>query len=423
LKILWKAIGDLAPYPSNSRTHSEAQIAQIAASITEFGFTNPVLADADGIVAGHARVRAAEQLIAAGQKLVGAGGLAIPAGKIPVIDCSGWSAEQRRAYVIADNRLAENAGWDRDLLRLELAGFDLALTGFDDEALADLLATRTEGLTDPDDAPALGDRPAARPGDIWLLGAHRLACGDCTDPETVTSALGGAVPLLMVTDPPYGVEYDPNWRNEADRANGKPYGARAIGKVVNDARADWREAWALFPGDVGYIWHAGTRARSAIEGVEAAGFEIRAQIIWAKNNIVIGRGNYHHQHEPCLYAVRAGKRAGWHGGRKQSTLWQIDKPLKSETGHSTQKPVECMRRPIENNSSAGQAIYDPFMGSGTTIIAAETSGRMAIGIEIDPLYVDVCVRRWEAFTGKAATLESDGRIFAAVAAESEDEAA
>jgi DNA modification methylase len=174
------------------------------------------------------------------------------------------------------------------------------------------------------------------------------------------------------------------------------------GKVLNDDRADWRAAWALFPGDVAYVWHAGNKAHIVAESIEASGFTIRAQIIWAKHQFVIGRGHYHPHHEPCWYAVRESKTGHWTGDRTQSTLWQIGKPLNSETGHSTQKPVECMRRPIENNSSAGQAVYDPFLGSGTTLVAAEMMGRVCHGIEIDPGYCDVAVTRWENFTGKKA---------------------
>jgi len=217
----------------------------------------------------------------------------------------------------------------------------------------------------------------------------------------------------MVTDPPYGVQYDADWRNRADRANGKPYGARAIGRVTNDDRADWREAWALFPGDVAYVWHAGTKADIVAESLDASGFAIRSQVVWAKSRFAISRGHYHVQHEPCWYAVRKGGTGHWHGDRSQTTLWPIAH-LKSETGHSTQKPVECMRRPIINNSAPGQPVYDPFLGSGTTMIAAEMEGRACLGLEITPHYVDVIVQRWQNFTGKQATLDGNGRTFDAI---------
>lgn len=285
------------------------------------------------------------------------------------------------------------------------------------------------GQTDPDAAPDVPAQPISRMGDLWLLGRHRLLCGDATKAEDVARVLGAIKPHLMVTDPPYGVDYDPNWRNEAAR-NGATagrargvIGGRAIGKVENDDRADWREAWALFPGDVAYVWHGALHASLVAESLFAAGFAVRAQIIWAKNNIVIGRGDYHWQHEPCWYAVREKKTGHWSGDRKQTTLWQIAKPQKSETGHSTQKPVECMKRPIENNSSPGHAIYEPFSGSGTTIIACEMTARGCMAIELNPAYVDVAVKRWQAFTGKSATLEKNGRAFDEVAAERLKEAA
>lgn len=399
-------VSDLIPYARNSRTHSDEQVAQIAASIREFGFTNPVLLDdKNGIIAGHGRVLAARKL---------------KMDDVPAIRLSHLSEAQKRAYIIADNKLALNAGWDIDLLKLEIGelqadGFDLELTGFNADEIGKLLADGTEGLTDPDAIPEAPERPTAVPGDVWLLGRHRLVCGDCTDALAVEKALNGVKPHLMVTDPPYGVEYDAEWRNKALRADGSPIGGRAVGKVLNDEKADWREAWALFPGDVAYVWHAGNMAHVVAESLMASDLGIRAQIIWAKSQFVIGRGDYHPQHEPCWYAVRKGRKGHYDGGRKQSTLWQIEKPRKSETGHSTQKPVECMKRPIENNSSPGQAVYEPFSGSGTTIIAAEMTGRACHAIELNPAYVDVAIKRWQDFTGQAAMLEGDERKFADVA--------
>jgi DNA modification methylase len=209
----------------------------------------------------------------------------------------------------------------------------------------------------------------------------------------------------MVTDPPYGVEYDPEWRHRAGVNNSK-----RIGKVSNDERADWREAWALFPGDIAYIWHGALHAVTVANSLEACGFTIRAQIIWAKERLVIGRGDYHWQHEPAWYAVR--DKGHWMGDRKQTTLWSISSRLQdSETVHGTQKPVECMRRPMINNSQIGDVIYDPFLGSGTTLIAAASTKRICLGMEIDPAYVDVMVRRWQAFTGAKATLADEGRSF------------
>ncbi len=408
------AIAALIPYVRNSRTHSDAQVAQIAASIREFGFTNPVLLDeANGIIAGHGRVLAARKL---GMQ------------DVPAIRLAHLTEAQKRAYVIADNKLALNAGWDEELLRLELKdlqdlNFDVALTGFSTEELDALMAPPgTEGLTDPDAVPEAPEHPVSVPGDVWLLGRHRLACGDCTDPLVVEKALAGVKPHLMVTDPPYGVNYDPNWRNEPEKLNLKSGSAMkprtaAVGRVLNDDRSDWTETWALFPGDVVYIWHGERQSPELVAHLRNCGFEPRNLIVWAKSSLVISRGHYHPQHETCWYAVRKSATAHWAGDRKQSTLWQIDKPRKSETGHGTQKPVECMRRPIENNSSPGQAVYEPFSGSGTTIIAAEMTGRACHAIELNAAYVDVAIKRWQEFTGQAATLEGDGRSFTDVATE------
>lgn len=398
----------LIPYARNARTHSDEQVAQIAASMREWGWTNPVLVDEAGtIIAGHGRIMAARKL-----------GFT----EAPVMVAEGWSEAQKRAYVLADNQLAMNAGWDADLLSTELKGldaegFELDLLGFGN--LDALLADKTEGLTDPDEVPDAPAQPVSRKGDLWVCGNHRLLCGDSTVATDVERLLGPVKPHLMVTDPPYGVEYDASWRKRAlpETNPGKTGGMH--GAVKNDHNADWRDAWALFPGDVAYVWHSGNKAHIVAESIEVSGFEIRAQIIWAKHQFVIGRGHYHPHHEPCWYAVknRSGATGHWNGDRKQSTLWKIDKPQKSETGHSTQKPVECMRRPIVNNSSPGQAIYEPFCGSGTTMIAAEMEGRHAYCVELSEAYCDVIVKRWQDFTGKTATLESDGRSFTELQAE------
>lgn len=397
-------VADLIPYANNARTHSDAQVALIAGSIREFGFNNPVLVDGkDGIIAGHGRVLAAQKL-----------GLAT----VPVIELAHLSEAQKRAYILADNRLAEQAGWDRDLLSLELAdlselGVDLGDLGFEGVELDALLGY---GQTDPREeaTPELAVDLVSRPGDLWQLGSHRLLCGDATDRTAVTLLLNGVLPHLMVTDPPYGVEYDPDWRNRAGASDTK-----RTGKVMNDDRADWREAWALFPGDVAYVWHGALHATTVAESLGASGFDIRSQIIWAKERHVLSRGHYHWQHEPAWYAVRGT--GHWSGDRKQSTLWSIpSRDQDAQTVHGTQKPVECMRRPILNNSSPGQAVYEPFCGSGTTLIAAESTKRICLAMELDPAYVDVAVLRWQAFAGKEAVLEGDRRSFAEVAGERRD---
>ena len=398
-----RRVADLVPYARNARTHSEEQVAQIAASITTWGWTIPVLIDeAGGVIAGHGRLLAAEKL-----------GIE----DVPTMVARGWTEAQRRAYIIADNKLAMNADWDDELLRAELTElrdleFDIPLVGFGDDELRDIFADVNLGLTDPDDLPDKTP-PVARLGDVWTLGTHRLVCGDCTDADVVAKCLNGVEPHLLVTDPPYGVSYNADWRNRADRANGKPYGASAIGLVENDDRFDWSEAWALFPGEVAYVWHAAGRHASTVQqSLEASGFEIRCQVIWAKPRFAISRGHYHWQHEPCWYAVKKGGKGYWSGDRSQTTLWNIEH-LKSETGHSTQKPVECMKRPIENNSAHGDAVYDPFVGSGTTIVAAEMTGRVCHAIELNPEYVDVVIARWQTFTGEKATRDRRHRRKAA----------
>jgi len=408
-KVERRAVADLIPYARNARTHSDEQVGQIAASIKEWGWTVPVLIDEDGgIIAGHGRIMAAQRL-----------GI----DDVPCMVAAGWSEAQKRAYVLADNKLTLNGGWNDELLKVELEelqgfDFDLGLTGFGEDELAGLLGgEENEGLTAPDETPEPPAEPVTVEGDVWLLGRHRIICGDSTSADTVAALLGDVKPHLMVTDPPYGVEYDASFRNGIKRADGSIVGARAVGRVENDDCADWREAWALFPGDVAYVWHAGVHAGTVADSLIECGMQIRSQIIWAKNQMAIGRGDYHWQHEPCWYAVRKGKKGHYDGGRKQTTLWQIDKPRKSETGHSTQKPVECMKRPIENNSSPGQAVYEPFSGSGTTIIAGEMTGRHIYAIELNPAYVDVAVKRWQEFTGEQATLEGDGRSFAELEAE------
>jgi DNA modification methylase len=386
----------LIPYARNARTHSEQQVQQIAASMREFGFTNPVLIDETGeIIAGHGRVMAAKHL-------------ALP--EVPCLILTGLTAAQRQAYVLADNKLAELAGWDEDLLAQELKtlqsmDFDLELIGFDNDEISEMLAlseATPEGQTDPDDVPDAQTQIVTAPGDVWLLGRHRLMCGDSTNADNVAELLGGGQPHLMVTDPPYGVEYDPTHASNNSLKSGK---------VLNDDRADWREAWSLFPGDVAYVWHASTFTSIVLDSLESCGFQCRAMIIWSKDRFRLGRGHYHWQHEPAWYVVKKGATGHWNGDRKQTTVWNIKAREDHGHGHGTQKPVECMRRPIENNSLPGDSIYEPFSGSGTTIIAAEQTGRRCYAMELAPQYVDVAVRRWQRFTGNQAIHATTGQPF------------
>jgi DNA modification methylase len=402
LRLEFWPLDRLVPSPRNARTHSDAQVAEIAGSIRAFGFVNPILVgDAGDVIAGHGRLVAARKL-----------GLA----EVPVIALRGLTETQRRQLVLADNRIALNAGWDLDMLQLELRdlsalGADLVVLGFTEQELTKVLQPGSSGLTDENEIPELGQAAVTAAGDIWCLGAHRIACGDSTDAQTVAALLGSNRPHLMVTDPPYGVSYDPAWRHRV----GVNKSSR-VGKVRNDERADWEAAWKLFPGNIVYVWHGALHSTTVADSLEKQGFDIRAQIIWAKERLVIGRGDYHWQHEPCWYAVRT--KGHWTGDRKQTTLWTIPSGGQdTETAHGTQKPVECMRRPMLNNSKTGDAIYEPFLGSGTTLIAAESIHRRCLALELDPLYVDVAVRRWQAFAGKQATLLDGGQTFDAVAAQ------
>jgi len=395
-----RSVHELTANPRNARTHGKSQIDKLAKAIKAFGFINPVIIDGKGkILAGHGRLQAALQL-----------GL----DEVPCVMADHLTEAQQRAYMLADNRIPQDAGYDEDILRIELKelaslDFDMDLTGFDGSEIADFTHDHVENTPENDipDAPAV---PVTALGDIWVMGKHRLRCGDSCDPEGVKALLAGAKPHLMVTDPPYGVEYDANFRNGIKRADGSIVSARAVGKVMNDDRADWTEAWELSPCDVAYVWCASMFNDVVIQSLEQAGFMRRCQIIWAKNVFAIGRGDYHWQHEPCWYAVKKGATGHWNGSRKETSIWNIDKPQKSETGHSTQKPVECMRRPMMNNSKPGDIVYDPFLGSGTTLIAAETEARVCYGSELNPVYCDIIVKRWQNMTGKKAVHENGDKV-------------
>jgi DNA modification methylase len=286
--------------------------------------------------------------------------------------------------------------------------FDLSLTGFEEFEINRLFSPSVAGETLSEPATNV----VSQPGDLWISDGHRVLCSDSTAPESVSHLLGQVIPNLMVTDPPYGTLTDPMWRERAGLGE-----QRQTGLVTNDDHVDWTAAYKLFPGDVAYVWHAGVHAAEVAIGLNAAGFNIRSQIIWAKQHFALSRGDFHWQHEPCWYAVREWKCSHWTGDRRQSTLWEVANlnPFgggdEEATGHGTQKPVELMRRSIVNNSKVGEVVYDPFLGSGTTLIAAEMTGRLCYGLEIDPLYVDMIVRRWQALTGKQAVLEGDGRTF------------
>jgi DNA modification methylase len=320
------------------------------------------------------------------------------------------SAEEADKLLVTLDPLAALAGSDPNRLSELLEG--VATSSAAVRELLDAVARGAHlpvrrGLSSPDAAPPIPTVAKTRPGDLWILGPHRLLCGDATIKKDVKRLLAGARPLLTVTDPPYGVHYDPAWRERAAKQGRLAYTARRVGEVPNDDRADWREAWALCPSDVLYCWHAGMRAASAQQGLEAAGFRVRAQIIWSKPHLPISRGHYHWRHEPCWYAVRKGASTHWCGDRRQTTVWEMALDPNAGGGHSTQKPVPAMERPIRNHEAP--TVYDPFLGSGTTLIACEQAGRQLFAMEIDPRYVDVSVMRWEQFTGKTARRARKGK--------------
>ena len=395
--------GKLLPYARNARTHTDAQVAQIAASIAEFGFTNPILAGGDGvIVAGHGRLAAAQKL-------------GIPT--VPVVVLDHLTPTQRRALVIADNRIAENAGWDEAMLQVELAAlqednFDLSLTGFDADALADLLAgeeTTSEGQTEEDAVPESSGPAVSRLGDIWICGDHRVLCGDATDAGSYAALLGDTFADMIWQDPPYNVDYA-NTAKDKLRGTNRPILNDNLGDGFYDfLLAALTPALAHCRGAV-YIAMSSSELDTLQSAFRAAGGKWSTFIIWAKNTFTLGHADYQRQFEPILYGWPEGGKRHWCGDRDQGDVWQIKKPHKNDL-HPTMKPVELVERAIRNSSRPGDVVLDAFGGSGTTMIAAEKSGRRARLIELDPKYVDVIVRRWQEFAGRQATRQSDGLAF------------
>jgi len=436
MKIETKPTADLIPYARNSRTHSDAQVAQIAGSIREFGFTNPVLIDKDnGIIAGHGRVMAAGKL-----------GM----DKVPCIRLGHLTETQRKAYIIADNKLALNAGWDEEMLKLEIRELleldcDIGLIGFSEDELATLLDDASVGETDPDDVPEAPETPLSVLGDIWLLGSHRLKCGDSTIVDDVSGAMGGVMADCLWTDPPYNVNYE-----------------GTAGKIKNDHMKDdafrqfLRDAFGsafqfMKPGAPAYIAHADTEGLNFRSAFTESGFKISGCLIWRKNSLVLGRSDYQWQHEPILYGWKTGASHRWYGGRKNTTLLELDGDLVTDNGdgtltirmgmesavisgdslklhrveptvfnvekpkvsttHPTMKPTELITRMLRNSSREGDIVLDLFGGSGSTLIACELLGRFCRMVEFDPKFTDVIVTRWQDFTGKQAVHEVSGKTF------------
>jgi len=402
-------IGRLIPRITNPRTHTPEQIGQIAASMREWGWTAPILVGADNdVIAGHARLLAARQL-----------GMA----EVPVIHLGHLTEAQRRALVVADNAIALNAGWSEETLRLELqvlqeADYDLSLLGFDDGELARLLAAEeaTLGLTDEDAVPDISEAPIIVAGDLWRLGPHVLLVGDATHAEDVARLMNGDAADLIFTDPPYNVSYEGYTEDhltiQGDRMTDKQFCEFLATTFGNYRRI-------VKPGGSLYTCHPSSRQREFQDALEAAGFEVRCQIIWAKNTFAWGFGRYKFQHEPIFYAHVAGQSDSWYGDRSQSTVWAENKPVANRL-HPTMKPVELVERALVNSSKAGDVVVDLFGGSGTTLIACERRGRATRLMEVDPRYADVICRRYQEYTGKRAVLDDDGRSFDEVASDRRD---
>jgi DNA modification methylase len=388
-----------------------------------------VLARSDGeVVDGHLRLKAARKLGSwPGGNTTG----------IPVILCDEWTSAQVKAFRLMVNRSVAWADWDDELLALELqelneANFDLSLTGFDPKEIDDLLLAPDED-DKANTAPPLPDNPVSRLGDLWICGRHRVICGDATSPEDVATLLGERKPQLMVTDPPYGIELDSEWRDRAGLNGCGPAEASYMKKrteghtettISGDTRADWSEAFELVPSlQIAYVWHASVFTREVLNGLLRIGFLYPQQIIWNKGRTVLTRTHYWYQHEPCWYVRK--KNAPWFGkAGENSTVWDAVSPKFIFSGsdeekfdHPTQKPIDLMRRPILNHTKRGESVYDPFLGSGTTLAAAELAERVCYGIELDPKYVDVAILRWQGLSGKEAKLDGDGRSFDEIAQE------
>jgi site-specific DNA-methyltransferase (adenine-specific) len=397
-KVERRLVAELIPYARNARTHSDAQVAQIAASITEWGWTTPVLIDETGsIIAGHGRVMAARKL-----------GLE----DVPVMVASGWTEAQKKAYVLADNQLALNAGWDIDLLKIEIGdldaeGFNLNLIGFDDKLLADLMVDSTDGLTDPDEVPEPPADPVTVLGDVWVLGNHRLLCGDSTSIDELEKLTAGQKVDMWLTDPPYNVAYEGKTKDaltiKNDSMNNETFRTFLRDSyVAADA--------VMKSGAVFYIWHADSEGYNFRGAAYDAGWTVRQCLIWKKSTMVMGRQDYQWKHEPCLYGWKEGAGHLWASDRKQTTILEFDKPSRNGE-HPTMKPVALFEYQLLNNTKGGDIVLDSFGGSGTTMIAAEKNGRHSRLMELDPKYCDVIVTRWQDFTGQKAIHEASGKTF------------
>jgi DNA modification methylase len=408
LQIEQWPIDRLIPYIRNARTHSDEQIAQVAASIVEFGWTNPILVGADGvIIAGHARLLAARKL---------------KMNEVPVIVLGHLSETQRRALIIADNKLALNAGWNDEMLRVELESlredaFDLDLVGFTDAELEEILAggeQTVEGNTDEDAVPETQDDVVSAPGDLWVMGDHRLLCGDSTRLDVVETLLDGGLADMVFTDPPYNVNYGATMKDKL-RGTNRTIANDNLGSNFEQFLRDACVNMLTVAKGAIYVCMSSSEIHTLQRVFREAGGHWSTFVVWAKNTFTMGRSDYQRQYEPILYGWKEGTDHFWCGARDQGDVWFIKKPHVNDL-HPTMKPVELVERAIRNSSKSRDMVLDPFGGSGTTLIACEKAGRQARVIELDPKYCDVIIRRWQEFSGKDATLDADGQSFDEVAA-------
>ena len=396
IHIEYRPIDSLIPYARNAKQHPDAQVAQIAASIREFGWSAPILVDGqNNVIAGHGRLLAARKLNMT---------------EVPVVPLEHLSETQRRALILADNKIGENASWENELLGIELAelkdaGFDLELTGFSQEEWDTLIAggeNTNDGLTDEDAVPEVTETPISQPGDIWILGEHKVICGDATKVEHYQALLGEELVDMTFTDPPYNVNYA-NTAKDKMRGKSRP--------ILNDNLGDGFGGFLMeachniltYTKGAVYIAMSSSELDTLQAAFRAAGGRWSTFIIWAKNTFTLGRSDYQRQYEPILYGWREGIDHFWCGARDQGDVWHVKKPAKNDL-HPTMKPVELVERAIRNSSKTKDLVLDPFGGSGSTLIACEKSGRRARLIELDPKYVDVIIKRWEEFTGQKATM-------------------
>lgn len=411
LKIEWRTekrkIKDLKAYKTNPRRMTKDQAEQLKKSLEKFNYVELIACQPDNrIIAGHMRVQVLKQLGKASDEIE----VRVPSRIL--------TEDEMREYLIRSN--VNTGEWDWDELHNSWDPSDLMEWGFDIEELMGGEIASDSSIEEDDEilSPVKDEDAFTKLGDIYELDGHRIMCGDSTNPESVSLLLKSSIPVLMVTDPPYGVEYDPSWRKSIKAKHG--VACRATGKVENDDRVDWQKAWNLFPGNVCYIWHASIYTSDVHKSLISCNYQIICQIIWKKQHFALSRGDYHWQHEPCWYAVKEGAKHNWQGARDQSSVWEISnlnafgKNQEDErTAHSTQKPLECMARPIKNNSMIGEEIYDPFLGSGTTLIAADQLDRICYGMELSPAYCDIIVKRWvnsRIKSGKDVKILKNGKL-------------